>query len=579
MVLLFSSCGKEGTDVTVITPVVDPPSIDVNASVVGVVTDEAGAVLEDAIVQYGELEATTNEFGYFSFNNVKLYKDGTFLSVSKPGYFPGSRKFYPRENEASNISIQLLEKLNVGTVDQSIGGAIPFSKASVNLPSGDYTLAGGGVYSGAVEVYAKWLDPTDQNTFSEMPGDLTGYTTEGEVMALSTFGMIAVELESDSGQKLALPEGTTANISLEVPVSLLGVAPATIPLWHFDETNGIWIEEGFATLVDGKYEGEVSHFSFWNCDYPSELVNIEGQVYLYDDEYENAHVLVTVVNSGFQGSGYTNSNGFYTGKVPKNEALKIEVLDPCGNSIFNKNIGPFADDQILDAIFINETLEAITVYGSVDNCTGDQIDASYAIIKVGEQFFTANADANGDFSSNLVYCVAGDIEVYGVDVTNSLISPAANFAFDNSINAGTLIACDDFFISTLFVDYEGINWGETQDTSLVGIAYEINTFNGNPTTYQYNITIIDWMVYDQDDGHAQFLLTVTVEEGAANAQLSYTAECNSQGFHATGTLDFESITQGGRTYLRFRDVTDQITITDNALYPGNVSTLNFDVSF
>jgi hypothetical protein len=67
-----------------------------------------------------------------------------------------------------------------------------------------------------------------------------------------------------------LQPGKTAKLRFTIPSSLRSTAPATIPLWSVDETTGLWKQEGSATKGTDYYEGDVSHFSFWNCDASSQ---------------------------------------------------------------------------------------------------------------------------------------------------------------------------------------------------------------------------------------------------------------------------------------------------------------------
>ena len=53
----------------------------------------------------------------------------------------------------------------------------------------------------------------------------------------------------------------------------------SIPMWHFDEDQGTWVEEGEATLVNGEYEATLAHFSFWNYDVPSNFIHLSGSVF------------------------------------------------------------------------------------------------------------------------------------------------------------------------------------------------------------------------------------------------------------------------------------------------------------
>jgi ABC-type sulfate transport system permease subunit len=104
-----------------------------------------------------------------------------------------------------------------------------------------------------------------------MPGNLTGITINNEQKILQTYGMIAVEMEGSSGEALNIAGSKQATISFPIPSAMLANAPATIPLWHFDETIGVWKEEGTATKQGNAYVGVVTHFSFWNCDVPAIL--------------------------------------------------------------------------------------------------------------------------------------------------------------------------------------------------------------------------------------------------------------------------------------------------------------------
>jgi len=62
--------------------------------------------------------------------------------------------------------------------------------------------------------------------------------------------------------------------TITMPLSgLLSAAPPTsIPLWYFNESNGLWKQDGTATKTGNTYVGEVSHFSWWNCDLPNATV-------------------------------------------------------------------------------------------------------------------------------------------------------------------------------------------------------------------------------------------------------------------------------------------------------------------
>ena len=89
---------------------------------------------------------------------------------------------------------------------------------------------------------------------------------------------------------MSIPVGSTQTSS----------APAEIPLWYFDETNGVWKEEGKATLQGNEYVGEVSHFTFWNCDISWDLIYLDGSVLLEGVNLEGAYVCLSFENNGWE---------------------------------------------------------------------------------------------------------------------------------------------------------------------------------------------------------------------------------------------------------------------------------------
>ncbi|MBK9318869.1 MAG: hypothetical protein IPM91_08665 [Bacteroidetes bacterium] len=89
--------------------------------------------------------------------------------------------------------------------------------------------------------------------------------------------MIGAKLFDGSGNELRLKNGVTATLSLPVIPEQLTSAPSSIPLWHFNEVTALWEEEGTAIFNGSNYTGEVSHFSWWNCDAPGGVI-VSGRV-------------------------------------------------------------------------------------------------------------------------------------------------------------------------------------------------------------------------------------------------------------------------------------------------------------
>jgi len=562
LITLIYSCRE---DVDIIDPPTGPdPQIIVNSSVYGIVTDEDGSAVSDALVSFNTLSTMTDEHGFFTFNNEDLYQDGTFITVAKEGYMHGSRMFYPRVNDHSNISIQLIEKNIVGTISSSSGGKVEFNGASIDIPADGIMMEDGSAYTGNVNVIAKWLDPTDVNTVKEMPGDLVGINSESEQQALATYGMLGVELEDQNGNALQIKDGSTAAIQVPVTQELMSSAPSEIPLWHFDEETGYWIEEGKATLVNGNYEGEVSHFSFWNCDYPFPLICLDGIINLNGFGAPGLNIEILDNSTGFGGYGTTSNRGYFAGKVPQDQSLTLNILDDCGEVIYSENIGSFATDATLPVINVTNVATAITLSGTVTNCNGDMIDEGYVWISF-ENDVSIYTPINDDdtFEVTLTNCSATEATIVAVDQTNDVISSPLLVSFAGNLNID-LEACDSYYEASGIIEYVGSPF---LDNQFCMATVENQIF---PDKVIRNISVINW----QTGFVHQF--SVVVLDGEVTA--AYTIDFDYDGFNCSGTADvFMSIDESGKEVLIFKSTTTNITVTDASIFDPAITQVVFDL--
>jgi hypothetical protein len=428
--LFLSSCRKYEriieTTVTTPNPTIEsyiPPSNLVTGGVIGFVVDKNNEPVADAMVKLNSNTFTTDAYGHIFIENESMNSLGTLVSVEKDGYFEGSRRFFPIEGKQSRIKIQLLEKTFDKSFDASNGGTIETTNgAKVEFSPNSIKTADGNSYSGTVHVAAKWMDPSLSATLDQMPGNLQGVNAQVEQVALGTYGMIAVELEGDAGESLNIADGNTAKITMPVPSSMISAAPAEIPLWSYNKEFGLWVEESTATLQGDKYVGDVSHFSFWNCDIPYDYVNLE--MTLVDDNgipLNNYVVTLTLGSSNAlsSGSGYTDQNGNVSGFIPGNEVLTMNILDVCGDVLSTQDIGPFSVDTDLgditvSGVNVNET----TITGTLLDCSGSPLTEGIVIAQFqGQSIYHYTTTSN--FSMTFSSCTnTSDIEVIAINTTS-----------------------------------------------------------------------------------------------------------------------------------------------------------------
>jgi len=567
--MLFS-CREESD---IIEPPVGPdPKIVVNGTVNGQILDTNGAALENATIEFGSIMVTSDEYGVFNISDTNMFQDGTHITASKDGYITGSRLFYPNVNETSHVIIQLIEKTVVDVVSSSTGKKVEFDGASITFPANGFVTDDGSDYSGNVNVFAKWLNPEADATFNQMPGDLVGVNTDDQLRALATYGMLAVELEDPSGNHLQIKEGFTADIQVPVPANMQANAPAEIPLWHFNMESGYWVEEGSAQLVNGVYEGEVSHFSFWNCDAPFPLIQLTGTVHVNGNGMENVKIRITDNSTGFSACGYTTNRGMFTGKVPQDQNLTLEILDECGNVIYSDtNVGPYSVDATLALIDATTSISnPVTITGSVENCNGDDIDYSYVAIEFDNGTVKTYAtEDDGTFSISIANCNSDAATVFGVDVTNDLISNGVVIDFEQDVDLGILSACEEFIQFKFIIEYTGSPWESVNSQDTVATAVNSQIFD---TKTIYTITAVDFNTSEVGQ------IIVILNNGEVVAD--WDGEFSYDGFTCDG-MNGESgvITNDlGQKFLKIKGTTTNISITDPNLYDPAITEVSVDIN-
>lgn len=475
----FMACRKDLDDVTTKDDLYTPPVIKVNGTVAGQVVDEQGNGIAGAIVHLGNLQRETNSKGFFQFRNVILDANGTFVKVDQPGYFHSSTRLFPKANSTNYITLTLMTKQTTGQVEAGTGGKVTLSSgASITLPAGGIVTSDGSLYTGTVSVAARWLDPSSPDLSRIMPGNLQGISANQEEVALVTYGMLAVELTGSAGERLNLGSGKEAELFFPLPTSMRNSAPGEIPLWYFDENTGLWREEGKATKSGNGYEGNVKHFSFWNCDVSFPTVNIEGQIVdANDNPVVSLGVGIYSAELNQTGYGYTNTEGVFGGKVPKDQLLVLKIRDYCGEVLFEENIGPFNQDINLGVFALSGVPSLSQVTGNLKNCDGTPPTNAVICISFNgwRQFYPVASD--GSFSISQLYLCLDDITLFGFDFDTNFSTDVISLSPETNTDVGDIFICEQALTEYLKVNINGYEH-----------VYPFPQFNGNPAILGTTLT-------------------------------------------------------------------------------------------
>jgi hypothetical protein len=461
--LINFSCQKDLTSENVTLPVVATagndilpislPNNPVTFSVVGKIVDENNLPVSGANVSGGGVTVISNSSGIFKINNGNFNGNFATITIEKNNYFSIVKTIASLTSETQFINCKLSAKKLIGKIAVN-GGALDFASGNVNIsfPSNTFVNGTGVNVVDSVSIYATFIDPTTIDASVRMPGNLTGVESPSTTFQLSSYGMLAVELKNAAGEAVKLAAGKKATITLTIPSSLMASAPNTIPLWYFDDTNGVWVKQGEAVRINNTYKGDVSHFTFWNFDINLPQVFFSAKFKNRADSTPLPYSRVTLSltsGSNYEYENITNSAGYAYGYVPKNLPLRMRFYRFNGNILLDTIVGPFASSpNNLGNIYIN--FPALTapppiVKGTMLNCNSQPSTNGSVRVVIDSLDYLGTLNNAGQFSILLssVPTVNAQLNISGIDSTTNTAIPntTINYLNNNSLNLGIVYAC------------------------------------------------------------------------------------------------------------------------------------------
>ncbi|MEP7107879.1 MAG: hypothetical protein ABI760_07850 [Ferruginibacter sp.] len=485
----FISCQKEFSgESNGFTPVIPDFSAKVNSSLAGFVTDENDLAVIGAVVTAGTGNTITDKYGFFEIKNVQVVKEAAVVTVNRPGYFKGIKTWLATEGKSVFFRIKLIPKINGGIIDAATGGNVTILNGlSISLPpNAIVNAATNAAYTGQVNVAAHWIDPSTSDLNRTMPGDLRGLDSAGAIKFLASYGMAAIELTGSGAELLQIASGKKATITIPLPSAIAGGAPSSIPLWYFDETQGLWKEQGKAIKSGNSYIGDINHFSYWNCDVPSRYVRFNCTIIdTKRNPVQNVLVKISVAgNPQLAGYGYTDSSGYTGGAIPDNAQLLLEVFSEynCSTALYSQNFSTTSANLALGNIIVS-TSSIATITGNIVNCNNAAVSNGFVIMVKDGINYHYNADNTGSFSFSTTLCannagvtfIAEDIDALqdGLPATVTLL---------NGTNAiGVLRACGTTIDEFINYTVNGTSYSITAPAdSLISF---LNTQSNPPLIY------------------------------------------------------------------------------------------------
>ena len=271
----LAGCGSDRESET--KPVNEEAMLQKNVSAL-ILSSNSNALAAAEIVIAGQT-FKTDGFGKATFT-VQIPKSATHVvvAVKKDGFISQSLRI--EAGQLEQLSANLLnvkQPVSIAKIEEAQVIQSVYQNAQITIPENAFVLPNGQPATGAVTVaFTPWdITAADLNA---MPANGVARDAQGNIVNLISAGMITATFTNAAGQKLQLAAGKTADIQMDLPVASINnqklLVGSSIPMWHFDEAKGLWIEEGVGQVVASlssttglAVHATVSHFSTWNWDF------------------------------------------------------------------------------------------------------------------------------------------------------------------------------------------------------------------------------------------------------------------------------------------------------------------------
>jgi len=463
-------------------------------TVTGKVVDELGVPVSAATIAVtgANTLASTAIDGSFSVDVSTLTP--AILRITKSG-FASTVRAAAAANDNSFFAQRIVmhsvgATLNFDAASDNIL-RVPGSTARVDLPAGSLANADGSVFNGTAKVTLTPIDPSVDINF--MPGVMVDSETG---TAIESLGAMGVEFTDGDGRPLNLGANKSADIRIPATPAPGGILPETIPLYHLNETTGLWEQDGTASLATDRatgknyYAGKTDHFSWWNSDQIFDRATID-----YSQTSSsilcNYSALPSNITMVMQGVDFLGR-----------QAISPKTGVPLyAKALSNARLMLIAEDNILDAIDITMPAsgasvslsrcltvpQQVTVSGKVTVTSGDL--SFYRVQISGATFRTRTVDiaADGNYSTN-VYANTGAITarlVGGIEHRDTPSSSASVTVANANIAFADLAITDDKVIVSGCISgwehypHQTAQLAVFKDGKLIQSLFEVNTRSRN----------------------------------------------------------------------------------------------------
>lgn len=419
----------------------------------GYATLPGGGALPLATVKVGTLTQTTDSTGHYAFEDLDP-SAGMVVSFSKAGHTANAVVVNGIADGITTANATLKPLADPVALDAAAGGTVTdgLSNTVIFGENAFVTKSGRKSVAGTVDVSITPLDVTDADDLSAFPGNFlaVGAKKDGETVQLETFALADYTVTQD-GEELDLAPGSSATIELALPDNTPLASGESVPLWSFDESTGLWVQEGSGQVVASArkagtlvYQATITHLSWWNCDAPLSEKNCVTGTVVDVTGAPVAGAPVEAAGVSYNGSTYgtTGPDGRFCVDVKRGSTVTVRVYLPGGRTVVREVTVTVPDAAASCATGGCTDVGALQL--SFDSCISGSVlgedGAPLANVQVrASTGNTAETDANGDYCMPAPANISVSVYVLGRPPVVVTTPPAASCAAGGCAEADIVV--------------------------------------------------------------------------------------------------------------------------------------------
>jgi len=343
------------------------------------------------------------------------------INADTDGFGEQSVIVYNTATAGSRVARLLMQTRNAAATFDAAAGAsfLVGGEVFATIPGGALVDDTGTPYSGDVTAELTLIDPSVDAAL--LPGDYLSRNGSGVVQPIESFGALSLTLFGAAGEVLDLAPGQSATVNIPVAAAALAGAPATLPLFWYDDVDGYHVPEGTGTLTTlgggtQVYSATVDHFTVWGAHQPYDPVNVTGCVVNpASTPLPNVRVNATGVDYIGTSAAITDAAGNFSIAVKPNSTVLLAAGDGLQSRTVQVDTGA-ADSNVAECIEASAGSSTITLTWGTNPSDLDTHLYGISAVDSGDDFHIDYTNRNVLVAGLELFLDVDDVTSFGPEI-------------------------------------------------------------------------------------------------------------------------------------------------------------------